>query len=132
MMERGRWNIDLTRPIYSQLVEAVTRAVVRGELAPGGALPSVRALAGELRVNPNTVQRAYRELEALGVVESHPGRGTFVTARPQVVAELRRRLAEAVVERAARELDGLGVEPEEGGRLLRAALERARRGGSEA
>jgi GntR family transcriptional regulator len=126
------WRIDPTRPIYAQIVEAVTQGVVRGELEPGAALPSVRALAGELRVNPNTVQRAYRELEALGVVETHPGQGTFVTARRDVVAALRERLAAAIVQRAARELLQLGVEPEEIGRLMRTALARADHGGSEA
>lgn len=101
--------LDPTRPIYAQIVEGLTQLVARGELAPGEGLPSVRALAERLRVNPNTVQRAYRELEQVGVVESRPGQGTFVRPDAGALAEVRNRLAAEIVARAVRELGALGL-----------------------
>jgi GntR family transcriptional regulator len=69
------------RPIYDQLVFAVKRAVGRGVLAPGDRFPSVRAISQELRINPNTVQKAISELTALGILEIRPGQGSFVAPR---------------------------------------------------
>lgn len=65
-------------PIYAQLVEGVRHAVATGHLRAGDQLPTVRQLAVELRINPNTVARAYSELERCGVIATHRGRGTFV------------------------------------------------------
>jgi len=105
-----RFHLDpaLATPIYAQITEQVRYQVARGTLRPGDELPSVRALSGEHLINPNTVVRAYQELEREGLVEKRRGRGTYVsdTARTMVEAERRRivaqRLAEAV--REAREL----------------------------
>ncbi|MBQ7565834.1 MAG: GntR family transcriptional regulator [Oscillospiraceae bacterium] len=66
------------RPIYEQIKSALRRQMTEGELPPGSRLPSVRELAAELAVNPNTIQRAYRELEADGLLCSVPGKGNFV------------------------------------------------------
>ena len=66
------------RPIYSQIVDGLRQQIAAGILQPGDRLPSVRELAAQLAINPNTIQRAYRELEAGGWVESQPGRGCFV------------------------------------------------------
>jgi GntR family transcriptional regulator len=65
-------------PIYQQLAHQIRAAIARGELRPEAALPSVRQLAAELVVNPNTVARAYTELEREGLLVSRPGRGIFV------------------------------------------------------
>lgn len=70
-------------PIYQQLAQQVREAIARGELQPGAGLPSVRQLSRDLVVNPNTVARAYTEVEREGLVVSHPGRGIFV-AQPRV------------------------------------------------
>ena len=67
------------RPIYLQIVDEVRRAIAMGSLQPEDPLPSVRQTAVDLRVNPNTVSQAYRELERAGVVHVRRGRGTFVT-----------------------------------------------------
>jgi len=67
-------------PLYLQLIEQVKRAVALGSLAPGEQLPTVKALALSLTINPNTVARAYRDLERDGVIETSPGRGSFVRA----------------------------------------------------
>ncbi|MGA8533252.1 MAG: GntR family transcriptional regulator [Candidatus Tumulicola sp.] len=68
-------------PVYAQLSEQMLGLVARGELAAGAQLPSVRDVAAGLGVNPNTVNRAYAELERIGVVETRRGRGTFVAER---------------------------------------------------
>ncbi|MDR1304630.1 MAG: GntR family transcriptional regulator [Verrucomicrobiales bacterium] len=85
-------------PIYAQLEAQVRRAVVAGALTEGEQLPSVRALAERLTVNPNTVARAYNELIAEGVLVARPGRGFFVAPRRQVFsdAECQRRLDAAI------------------------------------
>jgi GntR family transcriptional regulator len=67
-------------PLYLQLIEQVKRAVLLGALGPGEQLPTVKALALELTINPNTVARVYRELERDGVIETSPGRGSFIRA----------------------------------------------------
>ena len=87
-----------SRPIFKQIVDALRLQVVTGELAVGTQLPSVRGLAQQLTVNPNTVSKAYQELTALGLVESQPGRGLFVAPRRQLFSEdeRNRRLNEAL------------------------------------
>ncbi len=69
---------DRGNPVYLQIQSQLERRIASGALTAGDALPSVRALAKQLRVNPNTVVRAYRELEFRGLVETRHGEGTFV------------------------------------------------------
>ena len=104
--------LDLRRPIYEQIKDGLRRMVVSGALAPDEKLPSVRALATQLSINPNTIQRSYNELEAEGLIYSVPGKGSFVS--PDRSADLRRRLelTEKFREIAA-ELRYLGVGQEE-------------------
>ncbi|MDQ3522599.1 MAG: GntR family transcriptional regulator [Gemmatimonadota bacterium] len=87
------------RPIYVQIMDEVRRGLVLGTLKPEDALPSVRQLAADLRVNPNTVAQAYRELEREGVVYVRRGQGTFITDASTNGTE-RRALARGVAERA--------------------------------
>ena len=100
------------RPIYEQVKDELRRLVVSGALKPGDRLPSVRELAGQLAINPNTIQRAYRELEAEGYIISVPGRGSFAAAREDAPdprrAELTAKLKETV-----RELRWMGMTTEE-------------------
>ena len=81
--------IDLKdrRPIYEQLIDQIMDLVLHGVMQPGEQLPSVRSLAGELAINPNTIQKAYAELERRGLTYSVPGRGSFVSAELDVVTE---------------------------------------------
>lgn len=72
-------------PIYQQLVNSVKEAVAKGVLAVGDKLPSVRELAALLTINPNTIAKAYQEMEREGIIETLRGRGTFVAAREQMV-----------------------------------------------
>ena len=79
---RIRVNPALPTPIWSQIEESVRHLVASGALRPGDALPSVRDLAREQRINPNTVANAYQRLADAGVVEARRGEGTFVAERP--------------------------------------------------
>lgn len=87
------------RPIYVQIIDEIRRAIALGDLRPDDALPSVRQMAADLRINPHTVAQAYRELEHDGLVSVRRGHGTFVTAPSAGEAE-RRALARGVAERA--------------------------------
>ena len=102
------WQFRNDIPIYTQLITQLQLQLVSGLLKPGDRLPSVRDLAAELAINPNTIQRAYRELEASGYLYSVPGKGNFAGAHHEVdegrKAELLRQLAAA-----AKELRYLGV-----------------------
>ena len=66
------------KPIYSQIMENFRAQIASGILQPGDKLPSVRELAQQMSINPNTIQRAYRELEAKGIIQTVPGKGCFV------------------------------------------------------
>jgi GntR family transcriptional regulator len=70
------------RPIYSQIIDSFREQIVAGVLRQGDKMPSVRELATELTINPNTIQRAYRELEMQGWIVSVPGKGSFVCGIP--------------------------------------------------
>lgn len=114
-------NLDLAdeRPLYQQIVDEVRRGLVLGTLAPQEPLPSVRALAAELRVNPNTVQQAYRELERAGIIYTRRGQGTFVAAPGGDERDL---LVRDVAERALKDARRYGIEPDElAEAILRAA-----------
>lgn len=100
------WRVDpaLDVPPSRQLVESVLDAVASGELAAGAQLPSVRAMAAEALVNHNTVARAWRELEHLGVVAGENGRGVFVTpGGPERAREQRRDQTLVALDQALRE-----------------------------
>ncbi len=84
-------------PIYQQLVDGVKKAVARGILAPGDKLPSVRELAGRIAINPNTIAKAYQEMERAGIIETLRGRGSFIAevqARSIDREEKKRRMRE--------------------------------------
>lgn len=115
------------RPIYVQIMDEIRRAVVLGTVGPDDPLPSVRQLAGELKVNPNTVQQAYRELERDGLVYVRRGQGTFVAEEAAVQSDRERgELARMVADRALREAYRNGLSAED----LVAAIEEAASNGS--
>ena len=110
-------------PIYLQLMEQVKHAIETGALRPGEQLPGIRPLAEQLVVNPNTVAKAYRELEHEGIVELRQGAGAFVTeqARPKEAANALR-AGQAVVASAVEKLRARGITDEEIRRLFEAEL----------
>lgn len=109
-----------SRPIYEQIREGLKRLIVTGALAAEERLPSVRTLATQLSINPNTIQRAYAELERDGYCYSVPGKGSFVAASVETGGKRRRELKERLSALAA-ELKFLGVAEAELIALVRGA-----------
>ena len=110
-------------PIYLQLMEQVKHSIETGALRPGEQLPGIRPLAEELVINPNTVAKAYRELEHEGVIELRHGAGAFVSgnARAKKVTD-KFRAGQAIVAEAVTRLRARGVTDEEIRRLFEAEL----------
>jgi GntR family transcriptional regulator len=99
---------DTTKPIYIQIMERINKKIVRNEWKAGDKLPSVREMAVETGVNPNTIQRTYSELERMGVVETRRGQGTFVTENAEVIERLREQLKRDIVADFIRNMTELG------------------------
>ena len=99
-----------SRPIYAQICESLRSQIKAGVLAPGDRLPSVRELAAELTINPNTIQRAYRELETQGLIASVPVKGRFICAIPH--SSPTARSAWDALDEAVRQLAAMGVDTE--------------------
>lgn len=112
-------------PIYEQLVEKVKELIVHQVLKSDEQLPSVRELALELTVNPNTIQKAYRELERLGYIYSVPGKGSFVKPSEQLVNNRQRAELLETLSKVVAELIYLGVSMEE----IQETLKQTRKGG---
>lgn len=112
-------------PIYEQLVEKIKELIVHQVLKSDEPLPSVRELAQELTVNPNTIQKAYRELERLGYIYSIPGKGSFVKPTDKLENNRQRTELLETLGKVVAELIYLGVSMEE----LQEKLEQARKGG---
>ena len=105
------------RPIYEQIQSELRRLMLTGSLPPGSRLPSVRELAGQLAINPNTIQRAYRELESDGYILSVAGKGSFV-AQVDKLAEQQKKQAVEAFQAAAQRLRALGLSGAELAALL--------------
>ena len=100
-----------SRPIYAQIVDGYREQIQAGILQPGEKLPSVRELAVQLSINPNTIQRSYRQLEALGWIATVPGKGCFVCGLPEYTIEEQKELL-AAFDRAATDLIRSGISRE--------------------
>jgi GntR family transcriptional regulator len=102
-------------PIYTQIIEQIKHLVATGRLKPGDQLPTIRQLAVDLRVNPNTVVHAYHELDSQGVISTQQGRGTFIAAHPDEgrLAEMRRDRLRAIMGGALLKALSLGYKAEE-------------------
>jgi GntR family transcriptional regulator len=110
-------------PIYLQIMEQVKHAIATGALRPGEQLPGIRPLAEELVINPNTVAKAYRELQHEGVIELRHGAGAFVSARAPAKKEADAvRAGQAIVDGAIEKLRARGLSDEEIRRLVEAKL----------
>jgi GntR family transcriptional regulator len=111
-------------PLYVQIVQQVKHAIEVSALQPGDPLPTVRQLAGALTIAPNTIVKAYNELQAIGLIESRPGVGTVVAAN--LDGSVRRQQVEALFERlraVVRDSASLGIERDELVDRLRAEIE---------
>lgn len=99
-------------PTYLQLVRQVEDALRLGRLAPGDQLPTIKAVVATLAINPNTVLKAYRELESRGVASGRPGQGTFIDPALAVVPMRQERTLRAGLQRWIRQSRAAGLEPD--------------------
>lgn len=112
------WQFDNSRPLYLQICEKITYAVISGEYRPGERFPAVRELALEAAVNPNTMQKALSELEREGILVSHRTAGRCVTEDPELIDRQRRILAEASIDSFLSRMKQLGFDRSEAEALL--------------
>ena len=117
-----QWKLTDDRPIWTQLTEQLTERIVSGIYPLGSRMPSVRELAAEAGVNPNTMQRALAQLEADGLVSTNRTAGRTVTEDAAVIQEARRARAMAAVAECLRVLADLGYAPEEAAEIIREGL----------
>lgn len=114
---------DPNLPIYLQIMNFVKKLIVRGILRPGDKVPSVRDMALFLGVNPNTVQKAYEELEREGTIFTRRGQGNFVSEDENIVDKIKERMVKDLIEKYRKELEELGLSKEEIFNLLKEMLE---------
>ena len=107
------WVFQNDLPIYSQLIDKIKLGIVSGSMPPGERLASVRDLATEAGVNPNTMQRALQELEREGLVFSQRTAGRFVTEDTDVIEELKKKLAKGQIEKFLKAMGELGYDRDE-------------------
>ena len=107
------WPFKEGTPIYLQIIEEIKTRIVRGEYEAGSQVPPVRELAIEAGVNPNTVQRAFAQLESEGILKSDRTRGRFVTDEKSVLGELRKTMSSRFVTGMIRGMKELGMSDDE-------------------
>lgn len=112
------WRFSGDRPVYQQIMSLIRGAVLRGELSPGGKIPSVRELAAEAQVNPNTMQRAMSELEREGLLVSGGTSGRTVTENPEVLERMRSSTLEELARECAEKFMVFGITPTQAAQLL--------------
>lgn len=117
------WNLDSSRPIYLQIIERVQMDIITGRYQPGDKLPSVRDLAQEAAVNPNTMQKALSELERSGLIYSQRTSGRFITEDKKLIHQMKKELAAAEVSAFVAHMKQLGITPEEIRQLLAETIE---------
>ena len=121
------WSFSPGRAVYLQIAERIRRYVITGEYKAGEQIPSVRALALSAAVNPNTVQRAFTDLEEEGIIESRGTLGRFVTDDMERIDRARCAVAEEMVRRLAHEADELSIPND----MLFAMIEEIRKQGKD-
>ena len=102
------WTLDNDRPIYLQLMERIQRDIIAGVYQPGDKLPSVRDLALEAAVNPNTMQKALSELERSGLVYSQRTSGRFITEDTDMLTQMKKELATEHIQEFFQKMEQLG------------------------
>jgi GntR family transcriptional regulator len=117
-------DFETSKPIYLQIADFIFQQIIREELKPGEKLPSVREMAVEMGVNPNTIQRTYSEMERMGVVETRRGQGTFVVENSEIVTELKHTFQQEVISSFVNKMRDLGFSNEEMVASLKIFLER--------
>jgi len=115
---------DASKPIYEQIIDKIKKMIVRGELKPGDKLPSQRKMAKKVEVNPNTIQRAYREMENRKLVETKRGLGTFIKKDEEIINKISEEMANRTVEKFINEMKSLGFNEDEVLEILKNNLEK--------
>ena len=106
------WNLDSDRPIYTQIIERITLDIISGIYAPGARLPSVRDLAQNAGVNPNTMQKALSELERTGLLFSQRTSGRFVTEEVAMIEKTKTQLAAQQIREFLEKMQRIGFDRE--------------------
>ena len=106
------WNLNSDRPIFIQIIERIQTDIISGVYKPGDKLPSVRELAQEASVNPNTMQKALSELERTGLVYSQRTSGRFITEDTAMIENLKSELAKEIIEQFLDRMKKLGIQKE--------------------
>lgn len=119
-MSKMAWDLDADRPIYAQLVERIQMQIVSGQYPAGGKLPSVRELAAVAAVNPNTMQKAFAELERSGLIITQRTNGRTVTEDQQKIRDIKEALAQEHANNFFTKMKELGYTEQEAIELLRA------------
>ena len=112
------WKFTSDKPVYLQIADRLTKSVLSGEYKPGEQIPSVRQLALEAAVNPNTVQHAFSELENNGLIISKNTVGRFVTDDVAIVEECRNEMAKNIVKDFLKNMNQLSITPEQAIHIL--------------
>lgn len=112
------WKFSGDRPVYQQIMELMRGGIVKGELPPGGKVPSVRELAAQAQVNPNTMQRAMTELEREGLLISGGTSGRTVTENPEVLEKMRKEVLRELARECAEKFMVFGITPSQAAQLL--------------
>lgn len=108
MIGGTRFTLDLSKPLYEQVLNQIRSSIAKGEIALGEKIPSVRELAQALKITPNTVMRAYQELERDQLTETRRGQGTFITSNAEAVASVRTSLAEEAIQEFLTKMYSIG------------------------
>lgn len=108
-----KWILDSDRPVYIQLIEQIQAEIISGNYKPGDKLPSVRDLAAEATVNPNTMQKALAELERSGLVYTNRTSGRFITSDEDMIKKLKEQSAKDKIHDFLDRMKQLGFNPEE-------------------
>ena len=117
------WNIESDRPVYVQLVEQMKRKIIAGEYKPGDRMPSVRELAAEAAVNPNTMQKALAELERIGLMYSQRTSGRFITEDENLIHNLKKEVALEQIDTFIGNMAAMGIDKKEILELFKARIE---------
>ena len=120
-------DFNASQPIYKQIIDDFKKKLIRGELEEGDKIPSQREYAEEVRVNPNTVQRAYREMESMNMVETLRGQGTYISISADRLEEIKMEMAVNLVDYYISEMESLGYSPKDMFKILK--QEQSRREG---
>lgn len=119
----SKFEFNNKEPIYLQIIELVKKNIASGDLISGEKLPSVREMSKELGVNPNTLQRAYGELERLGITYTKRGMGSFINEVDNSVNNLKLDMGMDLAKKFIKDMESIGIDKEEAIKILKSVGE---------